>query len=927
MTGVPAPGATPYKLAAGLYLALGWSPIPLPYGEKWPPPNRRAEGGPDAYEYTGGGGNYVTDEDVAAWCSPKGRVRSGNLVYPPGNIAIRLPPNVLGIDVDAHDGRAGAATLSRAEAAWGKLPPTWVSSSRPGSPKSGIRLFRIPTGLSWPGGLGMFASASGGDDKQSGASEGGKRDNGTGGVELIRFDHRYAIVSPSIHSGSRLPYFWRAPDGTVVNLAELSDGDEIDLPGVPSGEWGDSGATDSPEISDLPEKWVQGLTGGATATSRPSLGPAGELSQSAVRDWLRARVGGEAGGLCRAMERTLTEYSRKVRAAGDDGGAHDVARDGAWALIGDAAEGHSGVSIALNKLRNVFLGAVAERRGRGGPDGERIAKGEWARAVVRGVSKVAAEGEPATADPCAAKGRSASGRGKGGVGAGERGGEGERHDNGTGGGAGLRAAGGRGSERAAADPFYADRSEGGLAERLRAWTGGDVRWCKPLGGWFVYDDQSGRWNLDAESIRMTRSAMDLVAEMKEQANKIDDEKQLAAYLRHVSKSDSKGQTAAALELLKSLDGISVASDVFDAEPRLLGCLNGVLELKANGVEFRPARRQDYLTGNTGIRYVPDAQSEDWDKFLDRFLPDAGLRSWAQKLAGYTMLGENPARVFILAKGETSTGKTTFVEAIRSALGSYGGTFLLGLLRDKQDEGPRPDIVAALRRRLIVAEETSGAWVLHADQIKRATSGGTWSARGMNAREYVERVPAFTPWIATNDSPTILGADAALRRRLRVIPFLEQISTAEEQVGYGERLSRPGPDTVAAREAIFAWMVQGWRLYLEDESLTDAPPQAIEGTLQVLEELSEMDACLAEICDRQMGAEFTELAVSIYSAYLAWMEVNGTAKDIVSANKFGRILSSKGFVRVVQKDSDTGKAKRGWRGLKLSGEWAKLVLER
>jgi hypothetical protein len=89
-----------------------------------------------------------------------------------------------------------------------------------------------------------------------------------------------------------------------------------------------------------------------------------------------------------AMRATVTKYTREVRQAGDDGGAHDAARDGGWAILGDARSGHSGVVKALTELRTVFLRAVEGRRADPG-----AAKSEWARIVQRGAAKVSVEGE------------------------------------------------------------------------------------------------------------------------------------------------------------------------------------------------------------------------------------------------------------------------------------------------------------------------------------------------------------------------------------------------------------------------------------------------------------------------------------------------------------------------------------------------------
>ena len=60
--------------------------------------------------------------------------------------------------------------------------------------------------------------------------------------------------------------------------------------------------------------------------------------------------------------------------------------------------------------------------------------------------------------------------------------------------------------------------------------------------------------------------------------------------------------------------------------------------------------------------------------------------------------------------------------------------------------------------------------LHSDVIKRLTGGDSISARALYSNVVVQQIPMFTPIIATNSMPTIEDGDAALWRRLLVLPF-------------------------------------------------------------------------------------------------------------------------------------------------------------
>ncbi len=101
-------------------------------------------------------------------------------LYPDGNIALRLPDGVVGIDVDHYGDKTGGDTIAEHENRWGRLPAAPLTTSRADG-LSGIRLYRVPPGTRLVGEL--------------------------PDVEIIQPHHRYAIVSPSVHPEGRA-YRW-----------------------------------------------------------------------------------------------------------------------------------------------------------------------------------------------------------------------------------------------------------------------------------------------------------------------------------------------------------------------------------------------------------------------------------------------------------------------------------------------------------------------------------------------------------------------------------------------------------------------------------------------------------------------------------------------------------------------------------------------
>lgn len=258
------------------YTAAGWAGVlPLPRGQKFPPPSG----------FHGAAGASPTAAKIAEWRETRAD----------GNLAIRLPRNVIGIDVDDYGDKVGAATLAAREADWGALPVTVMSTSRDGG-ASGIRLFTIPTGLAWPNVVGEH-------------------------VDVIHYGHRYVVAAPSIHP-SGAAYRWLA-SGTRA-LAKI--------PRVDS-------------LPELPETWVSGLSRGE-ATDRPQVGRADvdRFIDGLADDGTASFIVGDS---LQAFEAGLSEGVDR----------HGAMVDVTWSLVMAGAKGAIGVPSALAMAEARFLTA------------------------------------------------------------------------------------------------------------------------------------------------------------------------------------------------------------------------------------------------------------------------------------------------------------------------------------------------------------------------------------------------------------------------------------------------------------------------------------------------------------------------------------------------------------------------------------------
>jgi hypothetical protein len=325
--------------SAETYRAKGWSGVlPLDPGKKGPPP----------YGFTGYGGRWPTPEDWQGWRLSGWSDRSGH--HSAGNVCLRLPPSVIGIDVDHYKEKRGGDTLAHLESEFGELPPTWISTSRSDG-VSGIRFFRVPPGI-----------------------EGWDSDAGPD-IEVIRHAHRYAVVAPSVHPEGGV-YRWIRPDG--------SEAGEGEYPGLGS-------------FPDLPDGWLQRLAGITVANGTPQ---SKQQTQSAVaidkrehrkeaREWLQALPDVIP---CRFMSRLAeTAYAASRR---EHGNAYDHARDAVMVLLRAAEAGHPGLLSVLREARDIYVSTVSDSRE------SAVATSEFNRFTEDGVALLLADPSPRRGQGC-----------------------------------------------------------------------------------------------------------------------------------------------------------------------------------------------------------------------------------------------------------------------------------------------------------------------------------------------------------------------------------------------------------------------------------------------------------------------------------------------------------------------------------------------
>ncbi len=284
-----------YAAAADVYWDLGWrGVIPVDPADKGGVPPG----------FTGHRGADVTRGDLERFIKTK----------PGHNLGLRLPPDVIGIDVDAYDGKTGAATLAEGEKRWGKLPEgNRRSTSRNGAdPISGIQLYRIPAGVQLVDRI-EFPEL------------------GIGDIEIIQHHHRHAQCWPSVHNRTGQTYGWYGPDRQPVDPPRYPD-----------------------DIPELPQRWLAALTKPA-AQSGDFTGVPYDIGNALTEGEPSPRVAARRDAAIEAC---------------DGPSRHDHTREHVLALLRFGQQGDPGVLAALLALREAYVAATGPDRKGGHPQAE-----------------------------------------------------------------------------------------------------------------------------------------------------------------------------------------------------------------------------------------------------------------------------------------------------------------------------------------------------------------------------------------------------------------------------------------------------------------------------------------------------------------------------------------------------------------------------
>jgi putative DNA primase/helicase len=418
------------------------------------------------------------------------------------------------------------------------------------------------------------------------------------------------------------------------------------------------------------------------------------------------------------------------------------------------------------------------------------------------------------------------------------------------------------------------RTDSGNAELFAKLYSNEAKFNHLSGSWLIW--HGTQWKPD--NIHRVIQLAKLTARFRlRQASDVEDKVKRREAVKFAFSCESKSKINAMLELAKSEEGIADDGMDWDTNSWLLGCKNGVIDLrKGELVVGNPA---DRVTMNTYIEYDPHATCPRFMQFLGEvFGGNEEIIDFVHKAMGYSITGDMREQKVFLGSGIGANGKSTLLRSVMNCLGDYAFTCPKKMFLKKSDSENTNHLAAAKSKRFMIISEVSTSSRVDEKELKEWSGGEPIQVRFLH-QEYFEFQPMGKVWMFMNHPPKVDDGTHSFWRRVVFIPF--------NKVFAGQEIDPELPDKLKAEsQGILNWLVQGCMKW-QSEGLT--VPQFIADAIEVYREENDP---IAEFVNTSLkkspGSKLT--LKEIYKKYTEWARDNEVKP--LGRNNFGTKLESR-----------------------------------
>ena len=118
---------------------------------------------------------------------------------------------------------------------------------------------------------------------------------------------------------------------------------------------------------------------------------------------------------------------------------------------------------------------------------------------------------------------------------------------------------------------------------------------------------------------MNRLALETARERLRGAADIEDKSERNKAANWALQSEAHYRISSALKLAAVMNPIATTRKMFDTDSMLLGCANGIVDLKTG--QLKPGQPEEMISMSTGVNFDPHAKAPRWEQFLNEIFSE------------------------------------------------------------------------------------------------------------------------------------------------------------------------------------------------------------------------------------------------------------------------------------------------------------------
>jgi putative DNA primase/helicase len=319
----------------------------------------------------------------------------------------------------------------------------------------------------------------------------------------------------------------------------------------------------------------------------------------------------------------------------------------------------------------------------------------------------------------------------------------------------------------------------------------------------------------------------------------------------------------------------------EQRPYLLGTPKGTVDLRTG--ELQPPRPQDAISKSTSVAPLERPDCPIFLRFLDEtFSGDGLVIKFVQQFLGYCLTGDTREQIFAFGHGGGGNGKGVLVNTVKAILGDYAAQGTMDSLTAQKHSQHSTDIAMLAGSRLVIVPETERGRQWAERTICQITGGDPVTARFMRQDNFTF-IPEFKLFVTGNHKPRLTSVTEAMRRRLRLIPFMNKPENPDTELKN---------KLVPEMPAILRWMIDGCLDWQHNGFVQCAAIDA--ATEAYFQEEDLFGQWLEEECDFEPGNPYkTATAANLFTAWKNYLLRLGQEITAWNSTSFGIELSKRG----------------------------------